>query len=503
MQRRKFLLWGGTALGSLLLSQCARSEPLTESSPVKLSNTVSLSNRGARSRYTSQNGQLALDLTAQTSTLTLEGQTVPVWSYNGQVPGPRLEVKPGDRVQIRFHNQLPAPTNLHFHGLHIPPTGAADDVFRHIAPGETVTYAFEIPADHPATLAYYHPHLHGHVAQQIFAGLGGLIVVRGELDAVDAIAAADEQFLFLKDFDPAGAGATDTLTRPMHGMQMLGREGTLLTVNGEREPQLTLAAGGLLRLRVANASTSRFYHLRLENHPFYLIATDGGAIAQPQRLASLLLAPGERADVLIQGDRDPGTYRLVNQPYDRVAGHMGMGRGMRSRGQMGRGPRGMGNFTEGETTLATLTYQGSRSGGVIPESISPIDPLPEPDQIREFRLHHGRVPGQGMAFLINGQAFAMGDIQTQVKLGTTEDWLIHNTDMMDHPFHLHTNRFQLIEKNGEPVRDRVWKDTVLVAAGETVRIRIPFRDYPGRTVYHCHILDHEDLGMMGVIEMQA
>ncbi len=493
MQRRQFFTLSGSTLGAVLLSQCARSRPAPSSSrpvgaaPVTVSDSPPV--------FTSQNGRLAVDLSAEPGRLNLGNQALTIWGYNGQSPGPRLEVKPGDRVQLTFTNRLPAPTNLHFHGLHIPPTGAADNVFRHIEPGETFTYDFEIPADHPATLAYYHPHLHGHVAQQIFAGLGGFIVVRGDLDDVlrDGGAALPEQFLFLKDFDPAGVENADRFAQPRHGVQMIGREGAIDTVNGAVQPNVAIAPQGWLRLRIVNAATSKFYNLRLENHPLYLIGTDGGTMAQPEAVDHLLLSPGERADVLIQGDRDRGSYSLINEPYQRTAGGMGMG-------MMGR--RFQTNQTP--TVLATLTYTNSDPNPdpfTLPAQLIPIDSLPKPTQTREFRLNHGMSPGQGMAFLINGQPFRGDTVQTTVPIGTTEDWLIQNTDIMDHPFHLHTNRFQVIERNGQPLDSPRWKDTVLVPAGTSVRIRIPFRTYTGRTVYHCHILDHEELGMMGVIEM--
>jgi FtsP/CotA-like multicopper oxidase with cupredoxin domain len=138
----------------------------------------------------------------------------------------------------------------------------------------------------------------------------------------------------------------------------------------------------------------------------------------------------------------------------------------------------------------------------LPQKLIPVETLPEPQRVRRFILNHGMSPGMGMVFLINGRAFDHQRLDTQVSLNTVEDWEITNTGVMDHPFHLHTNPFQVISRNGQPEPFRAWKDTVLVRAGETVRLRVRFTDFPGKTVYHCHILDHEDLGMMGTIEMQ-
>jgi FtsP/CotA-like multicopper oxidase with cupredoxin domain len=466
----------------------------------------------------SRDGLLEVDLDARAQALTMNGQTANLLTYGGRIPGPRLEARPGDTVRIHFTNHLAAPTNLHFHGLHIPPTGQADNPFLKIPPGERLTYEFTIPDDHYSVTAYYHPHHHGYVAQQIFGGLGGTFVIRGALDEIPEIAAAQEEWLFLKDFDLSQPVNSPD---PYFGVQMPGREGPLVTVNGEVNPSFSLPSGGLLRFRITNASTSRFYRLQLEDHPFYLIATDGGAIAQPIEMEELLLSPGERAEVLVKGDRPPGQYRLLNLPYQR--GGMGMmGGGMMGGGfgpgmGPGRGPgmgpgrgsgmgsgRGPGSFPEPTTqALATVTYAGQVDPLPLPQRLIPVETLPEPQTVRQFTLNHGMASGQGMVFLINGRPLAHDRVDTRVQLNTVEDWEIINTGVMDHPFHLHTNRFQIISRNGQPVGDRTWKDTVLVPTGETARIRVPFHDFPGRTVYHCHILDHEDLGMMGIIEMQG
>ena len=490
MNRKHFLTLLSGSLGASLLSRCAN--PQTNA---QLSEQVA-----ETTRYVSEGGLLSLDLYARRGRAIVGGQTANLLSYNGQIPGPRLEVRAGDTVQIRFTNRLTAPTNLHYHGLHISPSGKADNVFLKIPPGERFTYEFKIPANHPATTAYYHPHLHGWVAQQIFGGLGGILVVRGALDDIPEIQAAQEAFLFLKDFDLSAAAGQ---AQPFHMAQMLGREGPLLTVNGKVNLPLSIPAGGLLRLRLVNASTSRFYRLMLEDHPFYLIATDGGAIARPLELSELLLAPGERAEVLVQGNREPGQYRLLNLPYNR--GGMGMmgGRGMMGRGMMGRGMMGGPQTAQAPQTLATLTYVGKREPLSLPDSLLPVKALPQPQTVRRFSLNHGMVPGQGMAFLINGNAFDGRRVDTRVQLRAIEEWDLVNTGMMDHPFHIHVNPFQIISRNGQPETNRAWKDTVLVRVGETIRIRTAFRDFAGKTVYHCHILDHEDLGMMGLLEIKT
>lgn len=436
----------------------------------------------------SRDGVIEVDLEARFGPVRLAGRSAQLFSYGGRVPGPRIEVRPGDEVTLRFSNALGEPTNLHFHGLHVPPTGNADNIFLEIPTGERLTYRFKIPEDHAAGTFWYHPHLHGLVAKQVFLGLAGLFVVRGELDEIPEVAAAREQFAVLKDFELAGGRVPPP--SPMELMR--GREGSLVTVNGEVEPEWSIERGSLLRLRLLNASTARFYRLKLDEHPLFLIATDGGALEEPFEVDEVLLAPGERAEVLVRADREPGRYTLWSLPYNRGGG-MGMGGGM-----MG-GPRG-------ETRprpLAHLVYSGRRKTPLpLPERTGRVPQLGEPVRRRRFVLGHSMRPGRGMVFTINGQVFNPHRLDTPVRLGTVEEWEVSNMGVLDHPFHLHTNPFQISARNGRRERLRAWKDTVLVPVRQSVRFRVAFTDFPGNAVYHCHILEHEDLGMMGIVRFE-
>ncbi len=488
INRRKFLFLSVGTAGTVLLTQCSRS---STSSPQPQWASASLPT-------TSNSGLLETTLEARPAAIQLGQKRGNLITYNGQIPGPRLEAKPGDTVRLRFTNKLSQATNLHFHGLHIPPTGNADNIFLSVPTGETQTYEFTLPKNHPAGTFYYHPHLHEFVAEQVFGGLGGIFIVRGELDEIPEVRAAKEEFLFLKDF---ALDANGQIPPPNHMELMRGREGSILTANGQVNPTVTIPAKGLLRLRIVNASTSRFYRLSLENHPLYLIATDGGAISKPVELPELLLSPGERAEVLIQGNRSPGNYRLINLPYDRGGGMGMMGGGMMN------SPSSASNAA---IVVATLSYQGSVPQQLpLPEKLIPVETLPQSDTTRriEMSMAMGMQPGMGMqmAFLFNGKTFDMNRVDAAVKLGSFEDWELVNVDPdgMEHSFHLHTNPFQVISRNGKSDPYQAWEDTLRIRANETVRIRIPFRDFVGKTVYHCHVLDHEDLGMMGIVDMQA
>ncbi len=484
--RRQFIALGVGSAGAALVGNWLRrdiSGRTVTSAPV---NSAPL--------YQSSNGLLELDLEASDRSVNLGGQQAYLLTYNGQIPAPRLEARSGDKVRIHFTNNLEQPTNIHYHGLHIPITGNADNVFLKIEPREKLTYEFQIPENHPSGTFWYHPHLHGLVAEQLFGGLAGLFIVRGDVDEVPELKAAQEEFLVLQDFSLDNGGRRSDSA---HMSLMMGREGEIIAVNGQVNPSLNLPAGGLLRLRILNASPSRFYRLALEDHAFYQIATDGISLNEPVEVNELLLTPGQRADILVKGDKESGQYRLLNLPYDR--GSMGMMGGgmMGGRGMMGR------NNCEEPIALATVNYASAVDSLALPTKLNSIDPLPEPQTVRRFELNHGMSPGVGMAFLINGEYYQGDRIDTQVKLNTVEDWELINTGVMDHPFHFHGNAFQVISRNGQSEPLLAWRDTVLVKRGETVRIRIPFSDFAGRTVYHCHVLDHEDLGMMGNLALDA
>ncbi len=448
--RRQFLILGAAGVGTALVANWVvgkETQPILQSS-VSLPRIIH-----------SKDGLLELDLEASYRPVKLGNKKAYLFCYNGQVPAPCLEAKAGDMVRIHLTNNLSEPTNLHYHGLHVSPTGNADNVFLSIDPGEKLTYEFTIPQDHSGGTFWYHPHRHGFVAEQLFAGLAGMFIVRGELDEIPEVKAAKEEIIILKDFALDDKGYL--LPPDRHQVMMNGREGNLLTVNGQVNFPLSIASGGLLRLRLLNASPSRFYRLKLENHPFHLIATDGGAIANPVELEELLLTPGERAEVLIKGDSERGQYRLLNLPYER--GGMEMMGGMMMDEPASNEPQ----------VLATLSYKGSMAALPLPQQLIPVETLPESKVAKRLELSMKMGLGK-MAFAFNDKVYKPERIDTQAKLNTVEDWEIVNveTDGMEHPFHLHVNPFQVVSRNGKPEPYGAWKDTILVGSGETVRIRI-------------------------------
>ena len=314
-----------------------------------------------------------------------------LYSYNGSVPGPRLEIRPGDQVRIRFVNRLPEVTNLHFHGLHVSPSGNADNVFLEIPPGESQIYEFSLPQGSSRRNILVPPARPPLDRSPALGWPRGSVDCAGELDDIPEIRDADEEFLVLKDF---GLDANGHLLTPDPTPQaMQGREGDLVLINGELNPTFRIPKDGLVRLRFLNASVARYYRLQLEDHPMYLIVTDGGPIAEPFEMRELLLAPGERAEVLVRGERSPGQYRLMNLPYRRF--NMGMKGGGR---MMGRMPVS----SDEPTVLATLQYQESRRSLPLLTRLLPVAPLPEATGERQLVFGHSMM---GMEFTINGRTF--------------------------------------------------------------------------------------------------
>ncbi|MCL4395256.1 MAG: multicopper oxidase domain-containing protein [Chloroflexi bacterium] len=216
----------------------------------------------------------------------------------------------------------------------------------------------------------------------------------------------------------------------------------------------------------------------------------------PQSFDDLLLVPGQRIDVLIRGERNAGSYRILDLPYDRGSMEM-MGGPMMARGGT---MRGMGQAS-GPEPIASITYQGrSERNWNVPARLVDVPALAPPTApSRTFELAMGMMMGRGMDFTINGRTFAADRIDTAVHLNSVEDWEFVNSTMMDHPMHLHTNAFQILDAQGQP--ERAWRDVVIVKAKSSARLRVRFTDFAGKAVQHCHILDHEDMGMMSTVQM--
>lgn len=465
----------GAALGTL--PGCSNrdssgGQPTVPPTPTSGTNTPGTTD--AAKEIWSENGLLKATLKLAPAMVPVGSRTRWALTVNGQTPGPTLRAKPGDRLAIALDNQSGHPTNLHTHGLGVSPTGNADNPFLEIPNGTTFNYEIDIPADHPGGTFWYHPHFHHHVAEQLFAGFFGMIVVEDAVDRLPEIAAATERLVMLHDTRIATteAGVLNATQMAMRD----GREGDVF-VNGVQQPVFEGRPDRLERWRILNASPSRFYRLKLDGHAFHLIATDANRLAAPARLDEITMVPGERIEVLVQHSSE-GTFALKALPVDR--------------GAMSTNP---------EMTLASVKVQGGGTAPALPARIGAFTSLNDvrPAFTREVVFSMQGQMG-GPRFLIDGKEFDGNRIDVKVAKGTTEDWVVRNTSPMDHPFHLHVWPFQVIEQpGGNPLP--AWKDTVNIPANSSLRLRIPFIGITGKTVFHCHILDHEDNGMMAIIEV--
>lgn len=434
-------------------------------------------------------GGVELDLEARIAPININGTMANLMTFNGYYPGPTIRVNKGDILKINFTNWLPVTgarnflgyekniTNLHTHGWHVSPEPPADYVMYELRTGETYHHEYDTILQEAGTLNLYHPHKHGVSAEQYWAGLVGALVVN---DETSVLAPYETHILILKDITLSGSEPEP------HSMMrdfMHGKEGNVIMVNGQVNPRLYIKKGQVQRWRILNASNARFYKLSLESHSMYLIGTDGGLIDKAYQKSELLLSPGERVDILVKGTQISGNYRFRALPYNR----MGMG-------------------DSSTITLMTMTYNGTLSPAQnIPSSINPnavrLDPATL-DIMAERTLTLSM--GQGNGY-INGQDFDVNPYTIMSDVDTYEIWTIQNNSGMDHPFHQHVNSAQIISISGGNAGYAslhtsipAWKDTVLVPKWGSVTMLMPVMDYPGMTMFHCHILEHEDIGMMGM-----
>lgn len=423
-------------------------------------------------------GRVELTLIAAPARLELlPGHVTDVYAYNGRVPGPTLELREGDSVTIHFRNRLPEATTVHWHGLHVP-VASDGSPLRPVPPGGAYDYTFRVPSGTAGTY-WYHPHPDGRGGYQMGKGLYGAIIVRSSDDPLRGI---PEKLLILADnrFMPDGSMDFPDPRSPegvVDGEN--GREGDVVFVDGQRSPAITIAAGEVQRWRVINASAARVYRLALSDGTMLHVGSDGGLFEHPVEVKDVLLANSERVELLVRGVGAPGSRTaLQSLPYDRYDPHT-------------RPP-------DWDRPRDLLTLQVATSPPVtsppIPDVLRRVEPL---DPARATATHV-IVLSQG---LINGRTMDMERVDVHARLGATEIWRIENVVGMDHPFHLHGFRFQVLDRDGVPEPFRSWKDTVNVPKHSVVRVIVRYADYPGDWMFHCHIMDHEDHGMMGILEV--
>lgn len=488
----------------------------------------------------SEDGRLDTTLRMTKGAAKINGKTyAAAETYEGTYPGPTLVLCRGDKVKVALTNGLDEPTNLHVHGLHVSPTDDHDNIFLHVPPGGSQTYNYALPLDHDPGAFWYHPHLHEHVAAQIFAGLSGAIIVEGGLD--DKLAGVPQRTMMIQstelcDAGPGPGGPPDAIGHsvpfPLTAMSASDPESsgsepcdvpgqvilnsltnerfTPLLINGTINPTVKIRPGEIQRWRIFNANNNRIVVLRLEGQPFQVLARDGNTSRRMQTTSPLRIGPGSRREVLVRGG-PPDTYRMTALPFAQFPTG-----GRADTTSKNGGP------TPNQTVLTVV------SAGRPKHDSFPREQLGSPEDLRGKHVDRRRtvcfaesnpavasptdsvspcrsipddVFGAVTAFKINGEVFDENDVDISMKLNSVEEWTLINSNTEWHTFHIHVNPFQVISIDGRRVRGVEYKDNVEMPPNSRIVIRMRPKDFTGKFVIHCHVTNHEDRGMMAPVEV--
>lgn len=414
-----------------------------------------------------------LDATAGTSQF-VDGKNTTTWGFNGAYLGPTLVAQRGEEVVVNVRNDLSEPTTVHWHGMHLP---AAMDGGPHqmVQPGASWSPQWTI--DQPASTLWYHPHPHGETEKHVSMGLAGMFILHDNAEAALPLPrtyGVDDIPVIVQDvrFDAAGEFVTST-------RGFVGPIGNQLLVNGTVGPYLDVTTD-VVRLRLLNASPARIYDFAFaDGRDFALIGTDGGLLESPYATPSIQLSPGERAEILVS--MTPGeTVALQSLPPD-----LGIDAAV----------SGMNAGADSFEVLELRANATLSSIGTIPPALVPME-----------RLDPARATGERTFSLdglqINGTSMQMDRVDEVVELNSTEIWTVRNDMDMPHSLHVHDVQFELLTIDGSAPGPELsgWKDTIYLRPESEYRIIMRFEDYSDPTVpymYHCHLLWHEDQGMMG------
>jgi len=439
----------------------------------------------------------------------LPGVQTETLGINGSYLGPTLRFQRYGDVALQVTNGLPVDTSLHWHGFHLPPT---EDGGPHqpIAPGASWNPQFRI-VQYGGTY-WYHSHVLHDSGEQVYRGLAGMIIVDDDEhpQSLPGEYGVDDVPLIIQDrrFNSQGQFSYNNRYEDI----VMGMMGETILVNGTANPEFRPETT-LVRFRVLNAANARSFHLALsDGREFQQIGGDGGLLSNPVAMTSLVLAPAERAEIVVRF-----------QPGESVD-LLSLGREVVPTTQPGAMPRMLNRLNSEAFTLLRLRCNSTlEDRETLVQELTSVYRLPESAAVntRTFRLSMGagmrsgedRGPADGQRngsgggfgggnYFINGRVMEMDYINERVPLNTTEIWEVSNDSPMMHPFHIHNGQFQLLDRNGNPpaANEMGWKDTVRVNPGEVVRLIMRFTDYADESnpyMYHCHILEHEDRGMMG------
>ncbi|MFI3155093.1 MAG: multicopper oxidase domain-containing protein [Methylococcaceae bacterium] len=492
-----------------------------------------------------------LELTMNTAEVAiLNGEKTRIWKITGKVItgpsgvldnndgtylAPTLRFKKGQKVRLILNNNLPAQSILHWHGLHVPANMDGNPMYA-INHGETYIYEFEIL--NRAGTYFYHSHAHGVTARQVYSGLAGLLIVSDDQEQALGLPSGDLDVpLVIQDRSFDGQ---NQLVYSAHMMQrMQGFLGDRILVNGRPDFVLPVATRAY-RIRLVNGSNSRIYKLAWDDGtPITVIGVDGGLLETPEQHPYVMLAPGERLEAWMDfsGRAVGAELTLRSLKFDAAShGGMGMMGGGGHRGMMGGGGHrgmmggGMGGMMGGMMSVSTLpsgsdypilkirVAKKEQGDNTLPKTLTPIAALQVKNAANAANPRTIALSMEHMSALLNGRSYKMDDVQPDEVIPVNSLQLIefdngfgggmHGMMNMPHPMHLHGEQFQVVKREvSSGFEDSYttvasgfvtngWKDTVLVMPGEKVTLLKPFNDFKGLFMYHCHNLEHEDMGMM-------
>lgn len=470
-------------------------------------------------------------------------QSVFLRSYNGKLVGPTFRVRPGETLKIDLVNRLKKPagpeppmdmsncgvherpdvTNLHTHGLHISPSGLSDNVLREVPPGGSDAkpehYVYDIlpagnppgekPIPHHPGTDWYHAHLHGSTALQLASGMAGALIVEGDVDEIPAVKAAKERIFVFQQlaFDKDGEiKSIEDLNGNFTGKDPAKNGPKKHTsINGVVKPLIPMRPGQVERWRMIDAGVFEVLDLSLRKKddpseviPFYQLALDGITLARVKDATQIELGPGYRADALVQAPLEPGTYELykTRPKLNLLAFATDQERRLADK------PEILAEIKVGDEPCTSPANPCSTAmlaaGTVLPAPFKDIPKeeltQPDPEKNVTFSVEAGK-------FMINNHCFADDLIlpEFRLKKGEVKEWRLHNVSQGPHPFHIHVNPFQMVNADGTPGE---WRDTIIIPPSGDLRMRTRIERFTGKFVLHCHILPHEDRGMMQLVEVQ-
>ena len=458
-------------------------------------------------------GVLSTTLNCKSGSTDVGTSRLATMTYEGTLPGPTLRLSPGDSLRLQLVNNLTpatsgpgsgmgngqgngmggmagmdagsATTNLHTHGLHVSPAGNSDNVFLEVGEGQTQDYVIDIPADHPGGLNWYHPHHHGTVSPQVLGGMSGALVITGPLDEVPEVAAAQAQILVLQRIQPNATMVARMAS--MHDNAFLSGNGNpVFAVNGLVRPKVTMRPGQLQRWRIVMADPIDYFDLALVDAAgspvpgaMHILAWDGLTLPAVRTVSNHLVVPGNRLDMLVQAPNQAGPLRL-----------------------MGRAVPG---FGQPDIEFLQVEVAGDPVQMTVPGALpTQLTPISDGEVTIRQRVTFG---SWGNAMTVNGVNFSDGPNEMTLRVGTAEEWTVENLSDQAHAFHIHTNPYYVVAVNGEALAEPLFHDTYPIPAATgpnspgSITVRFRPTEFTGRMVQHCHILPHEDAGMMGVVTL--